>query len=115
MLALWAEPHVTWKTRWHTIEDAGINPRPASGRVPVWFGGHHERTIARIAKFGDGWMPNAYPADQSALDIFGELRRQTEAAGRDSAKIGIEVFVSDDAKEGPLAFKEKRAPNFKLK
>jgi enoyl-CoA hydratase len=28
-------------------------------------------------------------------------------------KIGIEVFLSDDAKEGPLAFKEKRAPNFK--
>jgi enoyl-CoA hydratase len=30
-------------------------------------------------------------------------------------KIGIEVFVSDDAKEGPLAFKEKRAPNFKMR
>ena len=30
-------------------------------------------------------------------------------------KIGIEVFLSDDAKEGPLAFKEKRAPNFKMK
>src|SRR6478736_4247929 len=30
-------------------------------------------------------------------------------------KIGIEVFVSEDAKEGPLAFKEKRAPNFKMR
>lgn len=30
-------------------------------------------------------------------------------------KIGIEVFLSDDAKEGPLAFKEKRAPNFKMR
>ena len=30
-------------------------------------------------------------------------------------KIGIEVFVSEDAKEGPLAFKEKRKPNFKMK
>jgi len=28
-------------------------------------------------------------------------------------KLGIEVFLSDDAKEGPLAFKEKRAPQFK--
>ena len=61
MQALWAEPHVTFKGRWHTIEDAGINPRPASGKVPVWFGGHHERTLQRIAKWGDGWMPNAYP------------------------------------------------------
>jgi enoyl-CoA hydratase len=30
-------------------------------------------------------------------------------------KIGIEVFLSDDAKEGPLAFKEKRSPNFTMK
>src|SRR5580698_8992957 len=39
MQALWAEPHVDMNGRWHTIDDAGINPRPASGRVPVWFGG----------------------------------------------------------------------------
>ena len=26
--ALWAEPHVTFKGDWHTIEDAGINPLP---------------------------------------------------------------------------------------
>jgi enoyl-CoA hydratase len=30
-------------------------------------------------------------------------------------KIGIGVFISDDAKEGPMAFKEKRAPNFQMK
>ena len=94
MQALWAEPHVDFKGKWHTIEDAGINPRPASGRVPVWFGGHHERTLERIAKFGDGWMPNAYPPDQSALDIFARLRSLTEAAGRDPAKVGIEVWVA---------------------
>ena len=29
MQALWAEPHVSFKGKWHTIEDAGINPRPA--------------------------------------------------------------------------------------
>jgi probable F420-dependent oxidoreductase len=94
MQALWAEPHVNFKGRWHTIDDAGINPRPKSGRVPVWFGGHHERTVERIAKFGDGWMPNAYPPDQEALDVFGKLRSLTEAAGRNPQKVGIEVWVS---------------------
>ena len=82
MQALWAQPHVTFKGKYHTIEDAGINPRPASGRIPLWFGGHHEYTLPRIAKWGDGWMPNAYPPDQSALDIFAQfLRRLTERAG----------------------------------
>jgi len=94
MQKLWAEPHVSFKGRWHTIEDAGINPRPASGKVPVWYGGHHERTLERIAKWGDGWMPNAYPPDQSALDVFAKLRRLTEAAGRDPQAVGIEVWVS---------------------
>src|SRR3954468_10461678 len=94
MQAVWAEPHVSFKGKWHTIEDAGINPRPASGKVPVWFGGHHDRTLPRIAKWGDGWMPNAYPPDQSALDIFAELRRLTEAQGRDPASVGIEVWTS---------------------
>jgi probable F420-dependent oxidoreductase len=94
MQALWAQDHVTVKGKYHTIDDAGINPRPASGRVPVWFGGHHERTLPRIAKWGDGWMPNAYPPDQTALDTIATLRRLTEAEGRDPAAVGIEVWTS---------------------
>ncbi|MFZ3233829.1 MAG: LLM class F420-dependent oxidoreductase [Stellaceae bacterium] len=94
MQKLWAEPHVVFKGRWHTIEDAGINPRPQSGKVPVWFGGHHDRTLERIAKWGDGWMPNAYPAGPEATEVLGRLRRLTEAAGRDPAQIGIEAWVS---------------------
>lgn len=94
MQALWAQDFITFKGRYHTIEDAGISPRPSSGRIPVWYGGHHEHTLPRIAKWGDGWMPNAYPPDQSALDIFTELRRLTEKEGRDPARMGIEVWTS---------------------
>jgi probable F420-dependent oxidoreductase len=94
MQALWAQPHITFRGRYHAIEDAGINPRPPSGRVPVWYGGHHEHTLPRIARWGDGWMPNAYPPDQSALDVFGQLRGLAEKAGRDPASIGIEVWTS---------------------
>jgi enoyl-CoA hydratase len=44
--------------------------------------------------------------------------RETEGLHENEAfkidtKLGIEVFLSDDAKEGPLAFKEKRTPQFK--
>jgi probable F420-dependent oxidoreductase len=94
MQMLWAQDHVTFKGKWHTIDDAGINPRPASGKVPVWFGGHHERTLPRIAKWGDGWMPNAYPPGQEALDILATLRKLTEGAGRDPAAVGIEAWTS---------------------
>ena len=94
MQKLWAEPHVKFEGRWHHIDDAGINPRPASGKVPVWYGGHVDRTLQRVAKWGDGWMPNAYPPDQSALDVFAKLRGLTEAAGRDPKDVNIEVWTS---------------------
>lgn len=94
MKALWAQPHVTFKGKYHTIDDAGINPRPASGKIPLWYGGHHEHTLPRIAKWGDGWMPNAYAPEQAALDIFDHLRRLTEQEGRDPASVGIEVWTS---------------------
>ncbi|MBV9552831.1 MAG: LLM class F420-dependent oxidoreductase [Alphaproteobacteria bacterium] len=94
MQQLWAEPFVRFAGKWHTLEDVGINPRPESGKVEVWFGGHHERTLERIAKWGDGWMPNAYPPDQSALDVFAKLRQLTEEAGRDPKAVGIEVWTS---------------------
>ena len=35
MQALWANEHVDFTGEFHRIEDAGINPRPASGRLPI--------------------------------------------------------------------------------
>src|SRR5271166_3441372 len=69
MRALWAEPHVNFKGRWHTIEDAGINPLPTGRKIPLWYGGHADVT----------------------------LRRYAEEAGRDPATIGIDTRVSAGA------------------
>ena len=94
MQALWSQPHVTFKGKYHTLDDAGINPRPPSGRVPIWFGGHAEATYLRAAKYGDGFMPLAYPPDETALEAFEKLRGLVKAEGRDPSKFGIEVWVS---------------------
>jgi probable F420-dependent oxidoreductase len=94
MQALWAEPHVTYKSEFHTIDDAGINPRPASGRVPIWYGGHAEATFRRAAKYGDGFMPLAYPMGEQALAAFDKLRGLLRENGRDPSTFGLEVWVS---------------------
>ena len=97
MRALWAEPHVTFKGRWHTIEDAGINPLPTRRRIPLWYGGHADVTLRRCAKWGDGWMPLAYPPGDEAKAAIAMLQRYTEEAGRDPASMGIDTRVSAGA------------------
>ena len=94
MLALWANPAVEFEGEFHRIPDAGINPRPASGRVPLWFGGHAEATFRRAAKYGDGFMPLAYAPGDDMSAAFDKLRRLTSEAGRDPTAMGIEVWVS---------------------
>ncbi len=58
-------------------------------------------------------------ANNGPLAVQAILRsiRETEGMHENDAfkidtKIGIEVFLSQDAREGPLAFKEKRPPQF---
>lgn len=94
MQALWAEPHVTFTGEFHRLEDVGINPRPTSGRVPIWFGGDAEASFRRAAKYGDGFMPLNYSPGDAALAAFEKLRKLAREAGRDPAKIGLEVWVS---------------------
>jgi probable F420-dependent oxidoreductase len=94
MKALWAEPHVSFKGQWHTIEDAGINPLPPRRSIPIWFGGHADVTLRRIAKWGDGWMMLAHAQGAEAETAFAKLRDYTVKAGRDPATIGLEVWVS---------------------
>src|SRR5436190_18984056 len=83
MQALWAEPHVTFAGKYHTIEDAGINPLPPRRKIPIWFGGHAEATMQRVVKWGDGWMPLNYSPGDDAIAAFDRLRAMAEAAGRD--------------------------------
>lgn len=97
MRKLWAEPFVTFEGRWHRIEDAGINPLPVHRRIPVWFGGHVEQTLERIATLGDGWIMNAYPPGAEIEREWGRLRALAEKAGRDPGAIGLEVWVSGGA------------------
>lgn len=94
MRELWANEHVTFEGQWHKIPDAGINPRPKSGRIPVWFGGHHEKTVQRAARLADGWMMLVHPPGPDAVASFDRLRNLARDAGRDPAEIGLEVWMS---------------------
>lgn len=86
---LWAEPLVNVKGQWHTIPDAGLNPLPVQGRIPIWFGGREERALRRAARLGEGWLPNQRSAAEArpSLALIG---RFLEEAGRSRDGFGLE-------------------------
>ncbi|MEJ5246216.1 MAG: LLM class F420-dependent oxidoreductase [Caldilinea sp.] len=86
---LWTEPLVTVHDEWHHISDAGINPLPVQRPIPIWLGGHADAVLERIARLGDGWMPN-YRTAQEAADALARLDVYLAQNGRSRRDLGIE-------------------------
>jgi probable F420-dependent oxidoreductase len=88
--ALWTQPVVTFKGKWHTITEAGLNPLPVQRPIPIWFGGSADIAIERIGRLGDGWMPQM-PPNERARELLGKLLVATRAAKRPEGAVGIEA------------------------
>jgi enoyl-CoA hydratase len=74
------------------------------------------QALTKAREFAEMINNNGPLAVQAILQSI----RETEGLNENDAfkidtQIGIKVFLSEDAKEGPRAFTEKRAPNFKMK
>lgn len=93
MRRLWTEELVTFAGRWHTIPDAGINPLPVQRPIPIWFGGHADAVLRRIARLGDGWLPN-YRTAESARPALAKLAGYLGENGRSLSDLGIEARLS---------------------
>lgn len=89
MQALWTERLVTYRGEWHTITDAGLNPMPVQQPIPVWFGGHADAALRRMARLGAGWLTN-YRTVEQARPALDKLERYLEEEGRSRDEFGLE-------------------------
>ena len=89
---LFTEELINYEGEWHTIPDAGLNPRPARS-IPIWFGGHADAVLRRIASMGDGWFPNYRSAKQTRPSLD-KLAQYAAENGRSLDDIGIEPRLS---------------------
>ncbi|MTD57583.1 LLM class F420-dependent oxidoreductase [Amycolatopsis pithecellobii] len=88
--ALWGEHTTTVDGEFHTIIDAGINPRPTEP-VPLWLGsGPAEPAIDRVARLADGWIPGGTFTAELGPQIE-RVRSLVESHGRDPAAFGIQA------------------------
>jgi alkanesulfonate monooxygenase SsuD/methylene tetrahydromethanopterin reductase-like flavin-dependent oxidoreductase (luciferase family) len=83
---------------------------PVQRPIPVWFGGGSDNprlgipasdaVVRRIAKLGDGWMPQWQPDDRGKA-LLAQFHGYVREYGRDPKKIGIEGRVSAHRASGP--------------
>jgi probable F420-dependent oxidoreductase len=91
--ALWREQAITFNGRWHTIENAGINPLPIRRNIPIWIGGYNEVILQRIGRLGDGWTVFRAASDPIRESIE-RMRGYAVAAGRKPEDVGVETAMS---------------------
>jgi len=91
----WREPTFSFRGRFDTVIDAGINPLPIQKPIPLWIGGSSSpgsAVVERIGKLADGWFvlatPEEYPELRAHIDT------QATKAGRDPNCIGSEAGVA---------------------
>jgi probable F420-dependent oxidoreductase len=90
MRRLWTEPVVDFKGKYHSIDQAGINPMPVQQPIPIWLGGMADVVLKRVARYGDGWFPQFRPGTDTARSMMETLRGYVADAGRNMSEIGIE-------------------------
>ncbi len=91
--ALWSNSVVDYHGSFHSLDEAGINPRPASGQVPIWIGAAAEPAIRRAARIGDGFILLGRIGEEAErqLETFhDELRR----IDRDPVEVGLEGWIN---------------------
>jgi alkanesulfonate monooxygenase SsuD/methylene tetrahydromethanopterin reductase-like flavin-dependent oxidoreductase (luciferase family) len=93
MRRLWSGEAVGFDGKWVRFPPAVCRPRPAQRpHPPVLIGGMGPNALARVAAWGDGWMPIATPPEDVAA-ARRDIHRLARERGRDPGKITISVMI----------------------
>jgi probable F420-dependent oxidoreductase len=98
---LWRDTRATYQSDELAFEGIHMMPKPVSpDGVPLWISGTlNDRVIARLARFGAGWIP--WGADLVDLgSSIARMRDGVAALGRDPAGIGVVGSILPAAGEG---------------
>lgn len=91
---LWQEEVISYAGEHHTITEAGLNPLPTRGEIPIWLGGMAPAVIERVGRLADGWFPFV---NRDLEQQIQQVRTSARAAGRDPDSIGIECIMASNS------------------
>lgn len=100
MKELWTKEEAEFHGRYVNFGPLKSFPKPATKpHPPVLIGGLGDRTLHRVAQWGDGWCPLAQNPEKLKPRIA-TLKELAKKAGRDPEKLDISVWLFTE-KEGP--------------
>ena len=96
MKAIWTEEQASYNGEFVQFEKIISHPKPLqTPHPPILMGGATERSLHRVARYCDGWMPIDLLIKDPAPSVA-KLRQLTEAAGRDPAALSLSIFCMMD-------------------
>ena len=96
MRALWSEECASFTGRFVSFDKVYCRPLPPARSIPIVVGGDTLAAARRAGRLGDGY----FPARGARPELFDEMRRAAEAAGRDPS--AIELTVAAPAEIGEI-------------
>ncbi len=100
MKAIWSEEEATYHGEFVNFDNIWSWPKPVQKpHPPVVVGGNGERTLQRVARYGDEWMP-INRAEGPPVERIPELQEMAAKAGRGPIPVGLFFARSDPAEIG---------------
>jgi len=99
MKAIWRDEEASYKGEFVEFERIWSWPKPKQApHPPILLGGHGPKTLERVVRYCDGWMPIAPFAGDMASSIA-KLHEVAKNAGRDPKTISVTTFMSPPDEE----------------
>lgn len=103
---LWCQDLVSFKGRWHEMQDININPPPIQQPIPIWMGAGRmakpvppEKVLRRIGKYADGFMPlfrideKTGCFEEDALDAIDYVKKIASESEHNSNEMALELSL----------------------
>lgn len=98
--AVWGADPVSYEGSRTRFSPSAVGPKPA-GRIPVLLAAGNDRSMRRLVRRADGWMPSGLSNEQVAAG----RRRLTELAteaGRDPSGLSVTLRAFLDVRDRPV-------------
>jgi probable F420-dependent oxidoreductase len=104
MKAIWTEDEASYQGRHVRFDRIWSWPKPVQKpHPPVLVGGNADKTLDRVVRYGDEWLPNRVASDDDMIAAFDELQRRAEKAGRGPIPVTLYGTPRDPARIERLA------------